>query len=88
MLRLAVMFDALATARPARDVGLDPEHVEAAADAVRQAAEDRQLDVSILATRAELATLEAGLIKRPSGLILVGAGRRTAALFAPLRLLN
>ena len=88
MLRLTVMFDTLAIARQLKDVGLDPEHAEAVADAVRQAAEHQQLDVAILATKADLATLEARLIKWVLGIILAVAGLQTAALFALLRLLN
>ena len=85
MLRLGAMFDKLAIARRLRGVGLDPAHAEAVADAVRQAAEHRQLDVTILATRADLATLEARPIKRVLGIVLAVAGLQTAALFALLR---
>ena len=82
------MFDTLAIARQLKDVGLDPEHAEAVADVVRQAAEHQQLDVAILATKTDLATLEARLIKWVLGIILAVAGLQTAALFALLRPLN
>ena len=58
------------------------------ADAVRQAAEHRPLDVTILATKGDLAILETRLIKWVTGIILAVAGLQTAALFALLRLLN
>ena len=85
MLRFDAMFDTFAIARQLKGVGLDPEHAEAVADAVRQAAKHQQLDVAILATRADLATLEARLIKGVLGIILAVAGLQTAALFALLR---
>ena len=81
------MFDTLATARRLKGVGLDPEQAEAVADAVRQAAE-HQLDLTMLATRTDLATLEIRLIEWVLGIALAVAGLQTAALFALLRLLN
>lgn len=82
------MLDTLAIARRLKSVGLDPRHAKAVADAVCQAAEHRQLDATILATRADLAILETRLITWVSGIILAVAGLQTAALFALLRLLN
>ena len=82
------MFDTLAIMRRLKDVGLDPQHAEAVADAVRQAAEHRPLGATILATKADLAIVEARLITWATGIILAVAGLQTAALFALLRLLN
>ena len=45
-------------------------------------------DATVLATRADLATLEARLIKWVGGIVLAVAGLQTAALFALLRLMN
>ena len=81
-------FDTLAIARQLKGVGLHPEQAEAVADAVRQAAEHQQLDLTILATKTDLAALEARLIEWVPGIILAVAGLQTAALFALLRLLN
>ena len=82
------MFDTLAIARQLKGVGIEPEQAEAVADAVRQAAEHQGVDATVLATRADLATLEARLIKWVVGIVLAVAGLQTAALFAFLRPMN
>ena len=82
------MFDTLAIARQLKGVGIEPEQAEAVADAVRQAAEHQGVDGTVLATKADLATLEARLSKWVVGIVLAVAGLQTAALFALLRLMN
>ncbi len=48
-------FDTLAAARALKDAGVEPEHAEAIADAVRAAAQAGREE---LATKADLAALE------------------------------
>lgn len=48
-------FDTLAAARARKDAGVEPEHAEAIADAVRAAAQAGREE---LATKADLAALE------------------------------
>ena len=49
---------------------------------------DERNRATVVATKADLATLEARLVKRVVGIVLAVAGLQTAVLFAVLRLMN
>ena len=75
------MFDTHAIARRLTDAGIAPDHADAIVDAVRQAAEHDAADV---ATRADLAALEARLYR----FLLVQAAGIVGLTVAIIRLLD
>ena len=76
------MLDTRAIARRLTDSGVDPDHADAITDAVRIAAEHDAagIDVSSLATKADLSALELRLVKWMIGTVFAGAGLVIAAL--------
>ena len=70
------VLDTLADARRLTDAGIKPEHADAIVDAVRQAA-DAPAD---MATKADLAALEARLTWRFAGAMLAQTGVILAAV--------
>jgi hypothetical protein len=75
------MFDTHAIARSLTAAGIDPDHAGAITDAVRLAAEHdaANINTGALATRGDLAALEARLVKWMVGIVLTAAGIVTAA---------
>ena len=75
------MFDTRAIARSLTEAGIDPAQAGTITDAVRLAAEHdaASIDTGELATKADLAALEARLIKWMVGIVLTAAGIVTAA---------
>ena len=84
------MFDTHAIARALTATDLTDAQADAITDAVRQAAEHdgAGIDVEALATKADLAALEARLAWRLIGAGIAIAGIQAAALFALLRLVG
>ena len=83
MLRLNLMFDTLAIARPPIAAGIDPDQASAITDAIRQAAKHGD--------HATIGTLDAGLgalEARMRGAMLLQAGAIVGAVVAIPRLLG
>lgn len=82
------LLDTLAAARRLTDAGIKPEHADAIVDAVRQAA----AAPTDMATKADLAALEARLTWRFAGAMLAQTGVILAAVIgaavAVLRMLG
>lgn len=76
------MLDTHAIARRLTAAGIDPEHADAITEAVRIAAEHDAagIEVSSLATKADLTALEPRLVKWMIGIVFAGAGLVIAAL--------
>jgi hypothetical protein len=70
------MFDTHAIARALAGANLTPAQVDAITDAVRQAAEQESVDVDALATKSDIAALEARIYRA----MLVQAGAIVGAL--------
>ena len=73
------MFDTLAVARRLTDAGIDRDHADALADAIREAAEHgNRVTPELL--RAELSALETRLIKWMVGTVIAAVGATVAVL--------
>ena len=70
-------FDTLAAARALKDAGVEPEHAEAIANAVREAANASREE---LATKADLAALELRLTNKLYAVAIGIAGVTVAAV--------
>lgn len=73
------MFDTLAVARRLTDAGIDRDHADALADAIREAAEHGD-HVTPDLLRAELSALETRLIKWIVGTVIAAVGATVAVL--------
>ena len=73
------MFDTLAVARRLTDAGIDRDHADALADAIREAAEHGD-HVTPDLLRAELSALEPRLIKWMVGTVIAAVGATVAVL--------
>ena len=73
------MFDTLAVARRLTDAGIDRDHADALADAIREAAEHGD-HVTPEFLRAELSALETRLIKWMVGTVIAAVGATVAVL--------
>lgn len=73
------MFDTLAVARRLTDAGIDRDHADALADAIREAAEHGD-HVTPDLLRAELSALETRLIKWMVGTVIAAVGATVAVL--------
>lgn len=73
------MFDTLAIARRLTDAGIDSDHADALADAIREAAEHGD-HVTPDLLRAELSALETRLIKWMVGTVVAAVGATVAIL--------
>ncbi len=73
------MFDTLAVARRLTDAGIDRDHADALADAIREAAGHGD-HVTPDLLRAELSALETRLIKWMVGTVVAAVGATVAAL--------
>ena len=73
------MFDTLAVARRLTDAGIDRDHADALADAIREAAEHGD-HVTPELLRAELSALETRLIKWMVGTVITAVGATVAIL--------
>ena len=73
------MFDTLAVARRLTDAGIDRDHADALADAIREAAEHGD-HVTPELLRAELSALETRLIKWMVGTVIAAVGATVAVL--------
>ncbi len=73
------MFDTLAVARRLTDAGIDRDHADALADAIREAAEHGD-HVTPELLRAELSALETRLIKWMVGTVIAAVGATVAIL--------
>ena len=73
------MFDTLAVARRLIDAGIDRDHAEALADAIREAAEHGD-HVTPKFLRAELSALETRLINWMVGTVIAAVGATIAIL--------
>ena len=73
------MFDTLAVARRLTDAGIDRDHADALADAIREAAEHGD-HVTPELLRAELSALETRLIKWMVGTVIAAIGATVAIL--------
>ena len=73
------MFDSLAVARRLTDAGIDRDHADALAAAIREAAEHGD-HVTPDLLRAELSPLETRLIKWMVGTVLAAVGATVAVL--------
>ena len=80
------MLDTHAIARTLTDAGIDTKHADAITDAVRQAAE-HDAAAEPLATRADLAALEARLTWRFAGAMLAQTIAMLGGMAAILRFL-
>ncbi len=73
------MFDSVAVARRLTDAGIDRDHADALAAAIREAAEHGD-HVTPDLLRAELSALETRLIKWMVGTVLAAVGATVAVL--------
>ena len=73
------MFDTLAVARRLTDAGIDRDHADALADAIREAAEHGD-HVTPELLRAELSALETRLVKWMVGTVIAAVGATVAVL--------
>ena len=73
------MFDTFAVARRLTDAGIDRDHADALADAIREVAEHGN-HVTPELLRAELSALETRLIKWMVGTVIAAVGATVAIL--------
>ena len=85
----AATFDTLTAARELKAAGIEAEHAEAIAGAVRQAV---SADRDELATKADIADLKADMLKVaigvPIGVVIANATLTAVLVFGALRLLQ
>ena len=85
----AATFDTLTAARELKAAGIEAEHAEAIAGAVRQAV---SADHDELATKADIADLKADMLKVaigvPIGVVIANATLTAVLVFGALRLLQ